>query len=125
MIVGTGIDILEISRIKSAIEKSEHFLNKIFTNSELKYIINSNLKFERAAGIFCAKEAVSKAIGTGIRGFNWTDIEILKYNKGKPYVILYNNAKKICQNNDICDIIISISHSKCYAVANAIALNKF
>ncbi|MFA6941693.1 MAG: holo-ACP synthase, partial [Clostridiaceae bacterium] len=77
-------------------------------------------KANSLAGKFSAKEAVSKALGTGIRGFSFKDIEILKDNPGKPYVILKNNAEKLASSFGNYSISISISHSRENAVAVAI-----
>ena len=76
MIKGIGNDILEIDRIKSAIEKNSRFLTKIYTKSELDYYQAKGEKIETLAGMFCAKEAVSKSLGTGFVSFAFTDIEI-------------------------------------------------
>ncbi|MFA6941393.1 MAG: holo-ACP synthase, partial [Clostridiaceae bacterium] len=83
MIKGIGTDIIEIKRIEKAIE-NESFIYKVFNENELKDINGNNLKANSLAGKFSAKEAVSKALGTGIRGFSFKDIEILKDNPGKP-----------------------------------------
>ena len=117
MIIGTGIDIIEISRIKSLL-KNERFLLKMFTNNEIEYLKSRGP--ESTAGYFCAKEAVAKCLGTGFSGFNFTDIEILKKNSA-PYVILHGEAAQIAQNKKITHICISISHCKEYATAMAIA----
>ncbi|KRQ87133.1 Holo-[acyl-carrier-protein] synthase [Caloramator mitchellensis] len=118
MIIGIGTDIIEIDRIKIAIERSERFKEKIFTDNELSYLKNKNV--ESYAGYFCAKEAISKALGTGISGFSWKDIEILKINS-VPNVRLHNAALQIANQKGIKTIHISISHSKDYAIAMAVA----
>lgn len=117
MIIGIGTDIIEIKRIEKAIEK-ESFLQRIFTQSERNYI--EKMGVQSAAGYFSAKEAVSKALGTGISGFNWTDIEIIKIN-GVPCVNLSNGALEISKEKGIEKIHVSISHSKEYAIAMAVA----
>ncbi|CDF57696.1 holo-ACP synthase [Thermobrachium celere] len=113
MVKGVGTDIIEISRIKRAIEKT-NFINRVFTENEIEYLKNKNV--ESAAGYFAAKEAVSKALGTGIKGFSFKDIEILKRD-GAPYVVLHRGAKKIAEEKEIKNIQISISHCREYAVA--------
>ena len=120
MIKGIGNDILEIDRIKSAIEKNSRFLTKIYTKSELDYYQAKGEKIETLAGMFCAKEAVSKALGTGFVSFAFTDIEILRASGGKPYVLLHNKAKVALTELGGFNINISISHSKNYALAVAI-----
>lgn len=124
MITGLGVDIIEISRIKEAIEKNNRFLTKIFTPGEIDYYQAKGSKYETLAGNFAAKEAVAKVFGTGIRDFDWKDIEVLRDPLGRPLVKLHNNAKVVSQRNNIAEIHISISHCKTYAVANAIGTLK-
>lgn len=117
MVLGTGTDIIEISRIKN-IAKNIKFIEKMFTKKEIEY-----LKFrgpESTAGYFCAKEAASKAIGTGFSGFKFTDIEIVKKNNA-PFILLHGGALKIANQKGIKQIHISISHCKEYATASAVA----
>ena len=73
-ILGIGIDIVEIKRIEDALNKNKRFLDKLFTKEEIKYFESRNFKIETIAGNFAAKEAISKAMGTGIRNFNFIDI---------------------------------------------------
>ena len=108
-ILGIGVDIIEIYRIKEILDKNPRFLEKVFTSK---------------AGNFVAKEAISKSIGTGIRKFNLRDIEVLRDELGKPTVKTYNNLKQICINYNVLEIKVSISHCKDYAVANSIAITK-
>ena len=122
MIVGIGNDIIEIERIEKAILK-EGFKNKVYTQRELKNIEKRGNRTETYAGIFSAKEAISKAIGTGVREFSLTDLEILNDDLGKPYVIVSEKLDKIIKNKkEDYQIEISISHSKKYAIAMAIIL---
>ncbi len=116
MIIGIGTDIIEIQRVKKACGK-EAFFTRCFTEKE-RILIDNN--FSRAAGNFAVKEAVSKVFGTGIRGFQLTDIEVLRDEFGKPYVNLYNNAVSIAKKQNISKIHISISNTKEYAIAYAI-----
>ena len=120
MIVGIGNDIIEIERIEKAISK-EGFKNKIYTQRELKNIEKRGNRTETYAGIFSAKEAISKAIGTGVREFSLTDLEILNDDLGKPYVVVSEKLDKIIKSKKKdYQIEISISHSKKYATAMAI-----
>ena len=120
MIVGIGNDIIEIERIEKAISK-EGFKNKIYTQRELENIEKRGNRTETYAGIFSAKEAISKAIGTGVREFSLTDLEILNDDLGKPYVLVSEKLDKILRNKkENYQIEISISHSKKYATAIAI-----
>ncbi len=80
------------------------------------------MKAESIAGNFAGKEAVVKALGTGLRGFQWTDIEILRDELGKPVVYLHGGAKKVANDLGISQVMMSISHCKTYAVANSVAV---
>lgn len=120
MILGVGTDIVEIRRIKNAIESNERFLEKIFTSTELEYLKSRNLRAEYVAGRFAAKEAVAKALGTGFRGFDFKDIEIDRTTLGKPIVVLKGKAKLIAKKEGEYNIHLSISHGEDSAVAYAI-----
>ena len=121
-IMGIGIDIVETDRIRRAVDKNHNFLKRIFTDAEIEYFSQKALSPESIAGGFAAKEAVSKAIGTGIRKLSFRDIEISRDSLGKPCVCMVGRLLDICTNAGIDNIMVSISHSKSYAVANAIAL---
>ena len=122
MIVGIGNDIIEIERIEKAISK-EGFKNKIYTQRELENIEKRGNRTETYAGIFSAKEAISKAIGTGVREFSLTDLEILNDDLGKPHVVVSEKLDKILKTKkEDYQIEISISHSRKYATAMAIIL---
>ena len=122
MIIGIGNDIIEIERIEKAISK-EGFKNKIYSQRELENIEKRGDRVETYAGIFSAKEAISKAIGTGVREFSLTDLEILNDDLGKPYVAVSEKLDKIIKDKkEDYQIEISISHSKKYATAVAIIL---
>lgn len=112
---GIGTDIVEIGRIGQ--NMNEKFLSRIFTEKERAHIGG---KSHRAAGIFAAKEAVSKALGTGIRGFGWHDIEILKKESGQPFVRLHGKAAVLALEQGIERIEVSISHCRTYATAVAL-----
>jgi holo-[acyl-carrier protein] synthase len=116
-----GIDIIEIERIKKACAR-EKFTSRFFTAAELSQIKENVMYFSHLAGKFAAKEAVSKALGTGFRYFKWHDIEILSDKLGKPNVNLYGKAKDIFKSKKHTEMLVSISHSKEYAIAFAIAI---
>ena len=122
MIKGIGIDIIEIDRIKEAITKNSKFMDRIFTINEREAFKKKNHSPQTIAGYFAAKEAVSKALGTGIRNMRWKDIEITNDSLGKPCVTLYNNAKNLAYSMSIEKILVSISHSRENAIALAMAV---
>jgi holo-[acyl-carrier protein] synthase len=117
MIKGIGTDIIEIDRIENIMGKS-NFINRCFTENEIEYLRNKNP--ESTAGYFCAKEAVSKALGTGFSGFCVKDIEIIKKDSA-PFIVLHNKALEIADGKGIKNIHISISHCRDYAIAYAVA----
>ncbi|MEW5757877.1 MAG: holo-ACP synthase [Candidatus Omnitrophota bacterium] len=118
MITGCGIDIVEVKRIKNAVNKwGKEFLKRIFTERELECAKNRNFNFEHLAGRFAVKEAVVKALNDGKTTFR--DIEVLNKKDGMPYCII----KTISYKKD-SDILISISHIKTHAIANAIIQTK-
>lgn len=116
-IYGIGTDIIEISRIEKAINRTKLFKEKVYTEKEIEHIEKKKNPYASYAGRFAAKEAISKALGTGVRDFLLKDIEILNDELGKPVVYLYNEIKKIAEG---LKIQISISHSKEYAVSTVI-----
>lgn len=118
MILGIGIDIIEIRRIEKAILRNDAFLEKVFTEKERMYFKSRGVRAEVVAGNFAAKEAVAKAMSLGFRYFGFKDIEVLRNGLGKPYVVLHNTAKNMI--NSKSHIYVSISHSRDNAVANAI-----
>lgn len=116
-IYGIGTDIIEISRIEKAINRTKIFKEKVYSEKEIEHIEKKKNSYASYAGRFAAKEAFSKAMGTGVRGFLLKDIEILNDELGKPVVYLYNEIKKLAEG---LKIQISISHSKEYAVSTVI-----
>lgn len=123
-ILEIGIDIIEIERIKEALNKKGNFLKKMFTDKELEMFEEKGNSPQTIAGNFAAKEAISKSLGLGIRGYNFRDIEILRDELGKPIVKTYNNLEQICIDYSVLEIKVSISHGRDYAVANAITFTK-
>lgn len=119
MILGIGTDIIEIDRIEKAIQK-ERFLKRYFTPSEILLYQEKGNKPQTIAGNFAAKEAIAKAMGTGFLSFSPIDIEILRDEKGAPFVNIYNKCKKTCESLGIHTIHISISHNKHHATAFAV-----
>ena|ERR1039457_3013464 len=113
-----GIDIIEISRIRQAVDRwGEHFLKRIFTESELE---RYRSKTESLAARFAAKEAAMKALSPAAGQISWTEVEILSEVNGKPSVSLYGKARERAEELGLKGLEISLSHSREYAVAVAI-----
>ncbi len=125
MIIGAGVDIVEISRIRGAANKwKDKFLNRVFTDSELNYARGKKFLYQHLAARFAAKEAVLKAFGdSSINSMEWKEIEIVNNEDGKPIVRLGGVARKQMIKKRVVDIIVSLSHTKNYAVANAILVS--
>ncbi|MGE5630394.1 MAG: holo-ACP synthase [Caulobacteraceae bacterium] len=121
MIFGIGTDIIEIKRVKKAIARNPKFIERIFTEQEIEYYRKRNMNAEHIAAGFSAKEAVLKALGTGLNRFKWKDIEILRCSIGKPVVHLNGGIKDFVEENSIGIIHVTISHSKDFATATAVA----
>lgn len=119
MIIGIGTDIIEIDRIKAAIERTPSFLNKAFTEKEIELFKAKEMRVETIAGNFAAKEALSKALGTGFRGYSLQDFEILRDQLGKPIVNISKKAREKIGGR-VLNINVSISHNKSNAIAFAI-----
>ena len=122
MIVGLGIDIAEIDRMRAAINRrGRHLLERVFTPEEIAYCERHRDRAERYAGRFAAKEAVMKALGTGWRrGVRWVDIEVVRQPGGKPTVALSGEAAKHAERLGVKNIVLSITHSGNLAFAEVI-----
>lgn len=119
MVIGTGIDIIEVERIERA-SKAPNFFERVFTGNERHYFSTHGLNAQTVAGTFAAKEAAAKALATGFDGVEWQDIEILRDEVGKPYVRLFRAALKRMDALGGKIIHVSISHIKELAIAQAI-----
>ncbi len=119
-----GIDLVDFPRIKEMLSRhGEHFLDRVFTQTEQQQAGIVKNRIERLAGRFAAKEAVLKLLGTGWRGkIAWTDIEIVNNHLGQPQVSLTGEVKKIADEKKIKDISLSITHTANFVIASAVAL---
>ena len=122
MIVGLGVDITEVDRLKAAIgRRGDAFLRRVFTSAEREYCERFKNKFERYAGRFAAKEAAMKALGTGWRsGVRWQDLEIVRERSGRPTMALSGEAGKIAKRLGVKRIALSITHTETQALAQVI-----
>ena len=120
MISSTGVDLVEIARIKKAIARNDKFTEKIMTATERQQCGEGGNRTETIAGIFSAKEAVAKVLGTGIGKVSWQEIKILKNASGAPYAELEGKAKEMANQKSIKHIHVSITHTRDLAMAFAI-----
>lgn len=113
MILGTGVDLAEVGRIREAIERyGDRFVRRIYTESEIAYVERKANRFERYAGRFAAKEAGMKAIGTGWkRGVRWQDFEVSNLPSGRPTLRLHGEAARIAEKLGVKTISLSITHT--------------
>jgi len=122
MIIGLGIDIAEVNRIREAIERhGEAFLKRVYTPSEVAYCKKHRDPYERYAARFAAKEAAMKALGTGWRrGVRWVDIEVARMPSGQPTIKFYGVTEEIASSLGVKRILLTITHSGNTALAQVI-----
>jgi holo-[acyl-carrier protein] synthase len=119
MILGSGVDLCEVSRIKDAIGRhGRRFVERIFTEREIAYSESKANSFERFAARFAAKEAGMKALGTGWRrGVTWKDFEVANLATGRPTLRLHGNAAQIAKELGVNHLALSLTHTKDQALA--------
>jgi len=123
MIIGTGVDIIDLARLQEMIDRhGMRFLSKTFTESEIAYCQSRKVPVMHFAGRFAVKEAMFKALGTGWRGgIGWKQVEVQVDARGRPHVRLTGQAASRAHELGISEIFVSISHCNCHAVAQVIA----
>lgn len=120
MIVGSGVDIAEVDRIRNAAERyGARFLERVFTKGEIAYVERRNAgRYERYAARFAAKEAGMKAIGTGWRrGVRWQDFEVANLPSGKPTLLLHGAAARFAERLGAHNVVLSLTHTASEALA--------
>ena len=121
MIVGTGIDIVEVPRIAASLDRfGERFTRKIFTDDEIRYCESKQNKAERYAARFAAKEAAMKALGTGWRGLGWKEIEVRRRPGSRPTVVFSGRAAELAERFGVVRASLSLSHTGQHAIAEVI-----
>jgi holo-[acyl-carrier protein] synthase len=122
MILGIGIDIIEVARIAASFEKfGERFANRILLPDEIAYCLSHKNPAPFLAVRFAAKEAVSKAFGTGVgAALGWQDMEIRRKESGEPFVVLHGKGRELFAARGANQLLISLSHTENYAAATAI-----
>ncbi|MEM9081204.1 MAG: holo-ACP synthase [Verrucomicrobiota bacterium] len=121
---GIGIDVVEVERIEGSIaEFGEQFLERIFTENERAYCERQRNPALHFAARFAAKEAVSKAFGTGIgESVGWRDLEVVRKESGEPELRLYGRGKEYAEERGVAEVKISLTHARHYAAANAVVM---
>ena len=122
MIVGSGIDLVEIGRIQRSMDRhGSRFLDRVYTAAEQAYCLSKRNSAESFAARFAAKEAISKAFGTGIGAqLGWQDMEIARKDSGEPYVILHGKGLELLARRGARCVHITLSHTEKHATAMAI-----
>jgi len=123
MIVGTGVDLCEVDRIRKAVEAphGERLVDRVFTTREIAYARRKASPYERFAARFAAKEAGMKALGTGWRnGIAWQDFEVVNEPSGRPTLLLHGRAAEIAAERKVRAIALSITHTAAQAMAMVI-----
>lgn len=120
--MGMGLDIVEVARIQASFEQSgEAFLRRILLPDELAYCLAYKNPAPQLAARFAAKEAVSKAFGTGLGGqIGWLDIEVCRKESGEPFVVLHGKGMELFQKRGAKQLLVSLSHTENYATAVAV-----
>ncbi|HEV3409563.1 MAG TPA: holo-ACP synthase [Chthoniobacterales bacterium] len=118
-VLGVGIDIIETARIEHSLERfGDRFKHRVFTDDEIAYCESMKFPARHFAARFAAKEAVSKAFGTGIGGtMGWRDIEVHRQESGQPFIVLQGSAKQHADTRGISSISVSLSHADAYSAA--------
>lgn len=126
MTVGLGVDIVEIARMRRVMERTPSFATKVFTEAERAYCESKANPTTYYAARFAAKEAVCKALGTGILvdGMRMTDVEVVRDSRGKPTVALHGQAAARAKDQGVLDIPLSLTYTHSVAVANAVAITE-
>ena len=121
-VLGIGVDLVECARIERSLDRfGEKFLHRVFTGGEIEYSMSMKFPARHLAARFAAKEAVSKAFGTGIgKSMGWRDIDVHRKESGQPYVVLEGGAKQLAAERGASAVWLSLSHTEHHAVATVV-----
>jgi holo-[acyl-carrier protein] synthase len=124
-VLGTGIDLVECARIAQSIEKfGDRFLDRIFLPEEVAYARSQKFCDRHLAARFAAKEAASKAFGTGIgKALGWKDMEVRRSESGAPYMVLHGGGLVLLRERGAGAVLISLTHTDHYAAASAVLVS--
>lgn len=124
-LLGLGVDVMQPSRIRGVVKRrGDAFLRRIYTARELEYCDRGRNRCQRLAARWAGKEAVMKALGSGLSGIRWVDVEILRPDGGPPEVHLGGEAARRAERMGVVGVQLSLSHSKDVAVAAAMLLGR-
>ena len=121
-VIGTGVDLVECARIQRSIDRfGDRFLHRVFTKGEVKYSMSMKFPARHLAARFAAKEAVSKAFGTGIgKAMGWRDIDIQKKPSGEPFLVFSGLAQELAKKRGVTSALITLSHTEHHAMASVV-----
>jgi len=121
-VLGIGVDLVECARIERSLDRfGEKFLHRVFTGGEIEYSMSMKFPARHLAARFAAKEAVSKAFGTGIgKSMGWRDIDVHKKPSGEPFLVFVGGAEKLAKERGVTNALITLSHSEQHAVATIV-----
>jgi holo-[acyl-carrier protein] synthase len=121
-VIGTGVDLVECARIERSIGRfGDRFLHRVFTDGEIQYSMSMKFPARHLAARFAAKEAVSKAFGTGIgKAMGWRDIDIQKRPSGEPFLVLSGAAKDLATRRGVTAALVTLSHTEHHAMASVV-----
>jgi holo-[acyl-carrier protein] synthase len=122
MIVGSGIDLIEIARVQHSMDRyGDRFLDRVYTATEKEYCLRKRNAAESLAARFAAKEAGAKALGTGIsQGVSWLEIEVVREPSGRPSLQLHGRAAERAEQMGVCNIALSLTHTGTLAMASVV-----
>jgi holo-[acyl-carrier protein] synthase len=123
-VLGIGVDVVETGRIDASLARfGDRFLNRIFRDGEIEYCSSMKFPARHYGARFAAKEAVSKAFGTGIGAtMGWRDIEVRRKASGEPFVVLHGAAERLARQLGVTEVMVSLSHTEAYSVASAVII---
>jgi holo-[acyl-carrier protein] synthase len=121
-VLGIGVDLVECARIEHSLERfGDRFLRRVFTDGEIEYSMSMKFPARHLAARFAAKEAVSKAFGTGIgKAMGWRDIDVRKKPSGEPFLLFTGGAEELAKQRSVINALITLSHSDQHAVATIV-----
>ena len=118
MVVGLGVDIVEVNRIRKALENQPKMVQRVFTEQEAEFCAARKNQYQHFAGRFAAKEAALKALGTGwAEGIRWRDVEVSSEPSGQPYLHFHAKAEEVFESLHAATALLTITHARTYAVA--------